>query len=75
MLLCICLLISCYTDWKYGKIYNWVTFPLVVAGLAFVTINSEKITLLLYMRSIGAGVIFSLLAVAGMCNFGAGDAK
>ncbi|WP_133163950.1 prepilin peptidase, partial [Desulfocucumis palustris] len=69
------LLISCYTDWRYGKIYNWITFPLIIAGFIFVTVDGEKAALLLYMRSIGAGVIFSLLAVAGMCNFGAGDAK
>lgn len=75
------LLVAMYTDWRWHKIYNWLTFPALglglVAGLGF---GGPGVALNALM---GAGVGFGISLVLyvlgpfllGPGAFGAGDVK
>jgi len=69
------ILVYCaYTDFRYGKIYNWVTYPSFLIGLFFNYVLYGKTGL--YSGLIGAaagGIIF--FAFYFISGLGAGDVK
>lgn len=78
------LTISMYTDWKYHKIYNWVTYPAIILGFIINTINYGSdgfisccinlgITLLFFgifylLKMMGAGDIKLIIAISCLMN-------
>ena len=34
-LLVLVLAVAAFTDWKTGKVYNWLTYPAIVGGLIY----------------------------------------
>lgn len=71
------LLIAAVTDYKHGKIYNWLTLPAIVVGLVFWLaaglLGSDKgITSSLFALACGL-IPFGALALRGW--LGGGDAK
>lgn len=76
-LLAVVLLIAAATDYRDGKIYNWLTLPAILVGLAFWLIagllGSDKgITASLFALACGL-IPFGFLALRGW--LGGGDAK
>lgn len=76
-LLAVVLLIAAVTDFRHGKIYNWLTLPAMLVGLVYWLI----VGLLGHDKGIGASLIglacglipFGFLALRGW--LGGGDAK
>jgi prepilin peptidase CpaA len=76
-LLAVVLLIAAVTDYRQGKIYNWLTLPAILVGLVFWLVaglfGSDKgITSSLFALACGL-IPFGFLAVRGW--LGGGDAK
>ena len=62
-----------YTDYRSGKIYNWLTFPALLIGLVLALISGFD-SLLQSMQGCGVGfLIFFPLYLLGI--MGAGDVK
>lgn len=68
------LLIATITDLRSQKIYNWLTFPLILSGLAAHTINGGLDGLTLSAGGFGLGLV--LMVVPFFIGvMGAGDVK
>ena len=76
-LLAVVLLIAAVTDFRRGKIYNWLTLPAILVGLMFWLIaglaGSEKTALTSLFAFACASIPFGFLALRGWV--GGGDAK
>lgn len=68
------LLIATITDLKRQKIYNWLTFPLILGGLAVHIMNGGMEGLLLSAGGFGIGLAGMLIPFF-MGVMGAGDVK
>ena len=68
-------LIAAYTDIRWGKIFNFITVPFAVIGLALNTIGGGMDGLLLSLQGLGAG--FALWLISNFLGriMGGGDIK
>jgi prepilin peptidase CpaA len=74
ILLAVMLVAAVYTDMKYGKIYNSLIFPCMLAGFALNTITDGFHGLLVSLG--GVGLIFGLFLIAApAAGVGGGDVK
>lgn len=68
------LAIAVYTDWRWRRIYNWLTLPALLIGLVLSLIFAGTQGLLMSLAGAGtAFVVFLLLFVFG--GMGGGDLK
>lgn len=68
------LLVAVYTDWRWHRIYNWLTFPAMGLGLLLSLIMGGVSGLLSSLAGAGlAAVVFLLLYL--FAKMGAGDLK
>ena len=67
------LITAVYTDLRYGKIYNKLTFPCMAVGLAFGFANHGLHGLLMSLA--GIGVVLALYLLAYSKAIGGGDIK
>jgi len=74
IILATALLIATITDLRSQKIYNWLTFPLILSGFAVHTINGGLDGLLLSAGGFGLGLIAMVIPFF-MGVMGAGDVK
>jgi prepilin peptidase CpaA len=78
VLLTVVLVIAAVTDWRRGKVYNWVTYPAIVAGLALWMISGGwtggwdgalkaggQAGLVMLVAAIPTALMFSLGALGG----------
>ncbi len=76
-MLVLVLLVAAVTDFKHGKIYNWLTLPAMLCGLLFWFlagfIGSDKGIGTSFLTLLCGLVPFSLMALRGW--LGGGDAK
>lgn len=77
VLLCGVLLVAGATDWRYGKVHNWLTYPAIAVGLAYWTVAG-----LLGAEHGGFGAVLAMLAglvpfaiVFALGGIGGGDVK
>lgn len=68
------LLIATITDLRSQKIYNWLTFPLILSGLVAHTIHSGLDGLLLSAAGFALGLILMVIPFF-LGSMGAGDVK
>ena len=68
------LIFSAYTDIKFNKIYNWVTYPAIILGFIFRIVNfgAEGFISSLFGAFIGFIFLFVFFMAGGI---GAGDVK
>lgn len=73
-LVCVVLIVAAYIDGKQLRVPNWITFPMVLSGLAYCTWNAgwEGLQAGLWGMAVGLATLLPLYAVGGM---GAGDVK
>lgn len=75
------LLVAMYTDWRWHKIFNWLTFPALGIGLLLSLLMGGFPAFLQAAEGAGAGFAISLLLfmlgpmLLGPGAFGAGDVK
>lgn len=67
--------LAAYTDWKHGKVYNWLTAPAAVAGLLLGAVGGGWIGLATSFAGLAAGLASGVLAAAVGAPFGGGDIK
>lgn len=68
------LAIAVYTDWRWRRIYNWLTLPALLVGLVLSLVFAGTQGLLMSLAGAGcAFVVFLLLFVFG--GMGGGDLK
>lgn len=73
MILVMLLSAAVFTDIRYGKIYNKVTFPCMAAGLTLSLVNGGFHGLLLSLA--GMGLVLGLYLLIPSKSFGGGDIK
>src|SRR5882672_214060 len=73
-LVCVTLIVAAYIDGKQLRVPNWITFPMVLSGLAYNlgTSGWEGLTAALFGMVVGLACLLPLYSVGGM---GAGDVK
>ena len=73
-ILLVTLLIAVYTDVKFQRIYNWLTFPVIVLGILLHSVTTGIPGLLLSLAGIGVASLALLLFLLSGA-MGAGDVK
>lgn len=73
-LVCVTLIVAAWIDGKELRVPNWLTFPMILAGLVYNTCvaGTEGLGLGLWGMTVGLLTLLPLYAVGGM---GAGDVK
>jgi prepilin peptidase CpaA len=73
-LVCVTLIVAAYIDGKQLRVPNWITFPMVLSGLAYnlATGGWDGLSAGLFGMVVGLACLLPLYSVGGM---GAGDVK
>jgi len=67
--------LAAYTDWRYGKVYNWLTVPAALLGFVLGYIGEGLPGLAMCLLGLAAGFGLAVLAVFVGAPFGGGDTK
>lgn len=65
--------IAAFTDYRTGKIYNWLTFPAILIGLGYAAFGGADV-LLQSVLGLGCALLL-FLPLYGLNILGAGDVK
>src|SRR5579871_119998 len=74
ILVCATLIVAAYIDGKQLKVPNWITFPMVLSGLAYHCVANGWNGCAASLTGIGCGLL-CLLPLYSIGGMGAGDVK